>query len=903
MKHRLRKIIFGAIFAAVVGGGNFFVGAPEVRAANTDCCVYTLVPASKPPAWLSALGDASAVFVDGSVKTACKKPSEIVVLSQKKIDQYYDYNGGDAIPGDCSKTADYAAFVKAAVKTECCQVNNGTDVLRGCVDINKANVAKSEVAASCILAAHSKFMPDDKILAFNQACSAVTACQDLQKKFDDQKALNKVADAQAAEIIKRMEDGMAGKKKSWTKDECGSVLRRDASGPAYIWMPPPSAPNAVTGNYCYVRTVPTNLQVNVGSTSVIAGMAEYINVAYKYGLGIGVIVMIVVIVFSGIQWMLSGIASSINDSKERIKNAALGLLLLFAANTILYTINPQLLTMKLPMMQAIRPETFTVENSIVDGGTRCDPAEEDSCSKMGKNFKCKPTSDYAAAKCATQMKVFIAAGVIGGIAGGAYMIGPLLSGGAGAWTAVQAPAGNAVASTVTKEVVESVPDVAADIADGVANNKSAAETAMNVGVDLIPAGDKATKIIGAVTIGLGLAIAANAYADSEEAKNPALGYCVPFKSDKPDGAVCNVDGECINQKCLITSTAACGAGEFGVCTNGELRQACALPKLLSSISGLGDAAYANKFGCKAGHSACVDNGRGATSKGVGICSDGSGVGMTCSSNVPCKSSGNLNLECIQGLCREKGFYSASGKTVMLKPGATCVVGSDCSDVNSQAQAILQNTPITGCLKFPSASKDLPGRFLVSQMNGKVDLRYFRELDSYGVCQSDRSYFIERADLVNASSQIKAVVPQTCFVNIYPRSSLTESEQKVADYLTANSVSLGPAYSKGFVMRYVGCQTGTACRIRAADFAKDSVKGKDFVSVKGACSFIGITDSPSLSSAFASIKMPIPNGIALLNDPMWGTDSIFVGAEDTVMNKISTPNLVDLGNTFAGESTK
>lgn len=903
MKRWFHKIIFGAIFAAVVGSGNFFVGAGEVRAANTDCCVYTLVPASKPPAWLTALGDASAVFVDGSVKTTCKKPSEIVVLAQKKIDQYYDNNGGDAIPGDCSKTADYAAFVKAAAKTECCQVNNGADVLRGCVDINKANVAVSEVAASCILAAHSKFMPDDKILAFNQACSAVTACQDLQKKFDNQKALNKVADAQAAEIIKRMEDGMAGKKKSWTKEECESVLRRDASGPAYIWMPPPSAPNAVTGNHCYVRTVPTNLQVNVGNTSVITGMAEYINVAYKYGLGIGVIVMIVVIVFSGIQWMLSGIASSINDSKERIKNAALGLLLLFAANTILYTINPQLLTMKLPMMQAIRPEKFTVENSTVDGGVRCDPAVEDSCSKQGKNFKCKPTSDYAAAKCATQMKVFMAAGVIGGIAGGAIMIGPALFGGTGAWTAAQAPAGNTVATTVTKEVVESAPDVAADIADGVANNKSVAETAVDVGVDLVPGGGKATKIIGAVTIGLGLAVAASLYADSEEATAPALGYCVPFKSDKPDGAVCNVDGECINQKCLITSTGACGAGNFGVCTNGELRQACALPKMLSAISGLGDPAYANKFGCKAGHTACVDNGRGATSKNVGICSDGSGIGMSCNSNVPCKGTANLKLECIQGICREKGFYSASGKTVMLKPGATCVVGSDCSDVNSLAQQTFQNTPITGCLKFPSASKDLPGRFLVSQMNGKVDLRYFRELDSYGVCQSDRSYFIERADLTNVSSPITAVVPQTCFVNIYPRSSLTASEQKVADYLSANSVSLGPAYSKGFVMRYVGCQKGTACRIRAADFAKDSVKGKDFVSVKGGCSFEGISASPSLSSAFAGITQPIPNGIALLKDPMWGTDSIFVGAEDTVMNKISTPNLVDLGNTFAGESTK
>lgn len=873
MKHGLRKIIFGAIFAAVVGGGNFFVGAPEVRAANTDCCVYTLVSSPKPPAWLTALGDASNVFVDGKVGTPCKKPSEVVVLSQKKIDKYYNNNDDEAIAGDCSKTQDYKDFVAAAAKTECCQVNNGTDVLRGCVDINKANVAKSEVAASCILAAHSKFMPDDKILAFNKSCSAVTACQDLQKKFDDQKAANKIADAQSAEIEKRMQDGIAGKKKSWTKEECGAVLRKDSSEPAYIWVPPKATPNVITGNHCYIRSLPTKLQVNMGSTSVITGLPEYINVAYKYGLGFGVIVMIVVIVFSGIQWMLSGIASSINDSKERIKNAALGLLLLFAANTILYTINPQLLNLKLPLMQAIRPETFSVESA--NEGTRCDPAEVDSCSKKGPNFKCKPTGHYVSTKCTDQANVLLA----GVFAAAAITAAAPFVVSAGVAYVTEVGAGVILRRVATEVVIDQVVDVATG---GTGNAASGATAAIS------GAGGIKTAVVVVAAIFGGLAIADGLFTDdaedAEDKSKPALGYCVPLEHNLPDHSVCQADGDCVSNKCLFTSKGACGAGNFGVCTSGNLRQACVIPKIYSlGFFDVGNVDEAKKYSCASGQGSCVDNGRGVAKKGISMCSDGSDIGMPCGDGMSC--SAIKNLECSNGFCREKGFFGTSGKTNGLvmyvednKP--RCMLPTDCSDNKSVMTANdFQNTIIFGCLKPPAPELKLPGRFLISQVNQKLDSSFYVELSTYGVCASDKPKFKQ---YVLSSGDPKYVGDhvQSCYVNFYPTSQFDPDSQTIANYLTSKQLMLTGKFAI-FDIKKVGCGKVGVCAINPYSIA--SAVGNDtFKTVAGKCQ-----DELSSDVKAAIVK----------NNK--GSDVIGVVEPDKWYSGVKIPNIIDIQYTNAG----
>jgi hypothetical protein len=76
-------------------------------------------------------------------------------------------------------------------------------------------------------------------------------------------------------------------------------------------------------------------------------LAEYIAGIYKYAVAIGSIVAIVLIMVGGLRWLTAGgSASAIDAAKSRISNAVIGLILLLGSYTILYTINPDLVSLK-----------------------------------------------------------------------------------------------------------------------------------------------------------------------------------------------------------------------------------------------------------------------------------------------------------------------------------------------------------------------------------------------------------------------------------------------------------------------------------------------------------------------------------------------------------------------------
>lgn len=70
---------------------------------------------------------------------------------------------------------------------------------------------------------------------------------------------------------------------------------------------------------------------------------KYLNVLIKLFLGIAGVLAVVMIVWGGIQYMTSELASSKEEGKKSITNAILGLLLALGAWLILNTINPDLL--------------------------------------------------------------------------------------------------------------------------------------------------------------------------------------------------------------------------------------------------------------------------------------------------------------------------------------------------------------------------------------------------------------------------------------------------------------------------------------------------------------------------------------------------------------------------------
>lgn len=893
MTKKLGKKISAAIFFVSFFVGNFFVPSAEVQAAGSDCCVYVVVPATKPPQWLMDLGAGSMWFQDVAVGQPCKPASAIPILAQKKIDKYYDNNEGYALGGSCGNTADYKSFVAAVQNNGCCEITNNTGALRSCSAINKADALSSATASSCLLAAYNQFLDvpnGDKLIAHKKDCTAVTSCQDLQKKIETVKADNKTAADNAAAQQKAAADLAAmvagGKTRlPWTKAECIAVLQKGSTEQQYDWIPPKSDLNTQIGDYCYIKQLPTKMQVDIGSTGVISGLPQYINIAYKYALGIGVIVMIVVIVFSGIQWMLSGAISSINNSKDRIKNAALGLLLLFGANTILYTINPQLLNLKLPPMHAIRSEKFEVAQTAGAEGVRCDPGEANACADKGANFKCKPTAYYTSDKCLSQANGFMAL-VVGGAA--IATAGPFIVS-AGATAIAKEGAGK-----IVKEIAfEAAENIVTDTVTG--GQTSAAEHTAEAAVTT--GGSKAKLILGGIAVVAGLAFADNLYSDYKEGQKPANGYCVEMKHDLPDHSVCQADGDCASDKCLITSSGACGAGKFGICTSGKIRQACMIPNnfqkdlidFLTVGAGTGTgtetitmSAIEKKYGCNDGK--CVDNGRGATKSGVGICSDGSDIGLPCGDGVTCKSPQN-NLECSNGFCREKGFFGTSGKINGLvmsigdfKP--RCMLPTDCSDFKSVMTAdTYQGTYEIGCLKPPSSELKLPGRLLVSQKNQKIEPSFYTELSTYGSCVTNKVMF-KNYDMSSGDPKLLGEVAQPCYVNFYPTSKFDPDSKTVADYL-ATKQSLPTGVFSTFDIKKVGCGKAGVCTIKPSDIA--TAPGTTaFKSVRGVC-------QNELSN----------NAKAAIVKDAGGNEKVGVVELDDDYSQIKFPNIIDLEYTYAG----
>ncbi len=870
-----------AVKFAIVGACAVTFFSAHVVVAAEQCCVYSVDKAQNPPAWLGSggLGDSTYFLKTAPADGTCSAPKDT-----PQVALYANYYAEDLVDGKCANTTEAKYFKQDLANIQCCLLTDEAGKALACEDKEKTDTTNNCFA----LLQKTGKLTSSKLQIFKgtEPCSKIDKCVALKTP-----PTGAAATAAAANAIPKSDplaSNGANGRPVWTKDECEGIKNQKTSEAAYLWIPPKSDPSAQKGDFCFVRQLPTTLQVNIGQISVLNGLPQYINVVYKYAIGFSVIVMIVVIMFSGIQWMMSGVASSINDSRERIKNASLGLLLLFGANTILYTINPQLLNLKLPPMHAVRPDAFDVVKKG-DEGVRCDPGDETACQAMGATFKCKPTGYYVGNKCEKQANALMGV-VLGGAA--IAVAGPFILG-AGTATIAEQGAGQIlkkVATNVAEEVATN-----AVTGSGTSGSDAASSAASSVG------GVPGKVIVQGVALAVGMAEAYDIYDALTPTQGPANGYCKQILPEKPDFSVCQWDGECQSGACLITSSGACGAGKYGVCVSGKMSQICIIPKSYSF--GLIDA-FSNqdavaKYGCKG--TKCVDNGRGASKGGIGMCSDGSQIGYACDSNTPCKNLLNP-LECIKGFCREKGYFNSQG--VLLDTDfishPRCMVATDCSDTNIGGLASFQKTIIAGCLKYPSKELGLPGRFLLPQLNAAIDERYYRELSTYGFCTTDRSYFLEYGDKTDASSNVSKVWSNRCFVNMYPSGGFVAQTKEVYDYLKSQSVFLPAWFDKGFSVGKVGCQKGSACRIKYSDFATDGVQSDKFVSVKGSCSYeslAGIVNSP-----YANVSVPEPKeGIALIsNDPIQTKlKMIYVTSEDEKYNSIKMPNLIDLQYTFAG----
>ncbi len=101
----------------------------------------------------------------------------------------------------------------------------------------------------------------------------------------------------------------------------------------------------------------TNAVPDIASPQAVGGGAGFINWVqnfYQFSLIAGVFLAVGVITWAGLKYALAaGNPSGQSDARDQILQALLGLVLLFGAYLILFTINPNLTNLSLPTLTSV----------------------------------------------------------------------------------------------------------------------------------------------------------------------------------------------------------------------------------------------------------------------------------------------------------------------------------------------------------------------------------------------------------------------------------------------------------------------------------------------------------------------------------------------------------------------
>lgn len=107
---------------------------------------------------------------------------------------------------------------------------------------------------------------------------------------------------------------------------------------------------AVLAQDTVTANVPTvELEVPIGTTVQVQGLAQYVQVFYRFAVSGVSILAAVMIMYAGISWLTAaGNTARIGEAKERITAAIVGIILTMMSYVILSTLNPKLVSLETP---------------------------------------------------------------------------------------------------------------------------------------------------------------------------------------------------------------------------------------------------------------------------------------------------------------------------------------------------------------------------------------------------------------------------------------------------------------------------------------------------------------------------------------------------------------------------
>ncbi|MFA5945633.1 MAG: pilin [Patescibacteria group bacterium] len=180
--------------------------------------------------------------------------------------------------------------------------------------------------------------------------------------------------------------------KCWTQDECahyatdkmGNITKGTWGGQNEKCARPLS--NADVG-YCYAPGLPVHLGVPILGTVTVGSFPEYLALVYNFLLPAMSLIAVVMLMIGGLEYVVSGGSSKrVEKAKTRIKNAVVGLLLLFSAYTIANLLDPHLVKfgqLRVPLVkQAVLLDPASSCESLQNYGFEVSPGAG-ACGEKG----------------------------------------------------------------------------------------------------------------------------------------------------------------------------------------------------------------------------------------------------------------------------------------------------------------------------------------------------------------------------------------------------------------------------------------------------------------------------------------------------------------------------------------
>lgn len=135
----------------------------------------------------------------------------------------------------------------------------------------------------------------------------------------------------------------------------------------------------------------------VGNSTRIPFLAEYINGIYRYLVGIVLIVAIVMMVYGGFRYLIGSAMDDVSKGKTIIRDALIGMVLVIGAYTILNTVNPATVSLKILQVPFVKHVALDeaesgIESDLNEGdiGQPRDPAEPPPASVLAECERLRP---------------------------------------------------------------------------------------------------------------------------------------------------------------------------------------------------------------------------------------------------------------------------------------------------------------------------------------------------------------------------------------------------------------------------------------------------------------------------------------------------------------------------------